>query len=503
MDHFAQGMEKPQKSQISKGRGKKLSYLLWRLTTIELSELREWLGSPLHGGSEQFVAILDILVQHLQQEEPPELQASAFAHLLMPDREMEPKKEQYIWVRLTQLYHEVLEYLAWKRFESDSMAKKAALLEEVCHRGWERLIPEVYDAGEKNLPQQEGAARFIGKLRLELPYSRHLAGKGFGKGGKHLDEVQDALDGHFVLQKLKYACAGVLEGEASADPRQDALLQAALDHVQKNQSSLPKVISAYECAFWLLQATSDDLPDPKYTFEEFEAFFRNPEEFFADEAMDLFVHGQNCCIMAYRRGQGEALDALVRLYESILRSGIALENGFMQRQFFKNTVELMSRIGRWQWAEHFVQQYKDRILHDPEGLSGMYCLAVVRFHQGDFRAVVRQLYNHVTKLDGLDTGAGARVLLCQALWEVGEFEWLRGSLAAFGQYLRRHEEIERTLTKRYLLFIQYLLAACDGMTARPDKRRNQLINVLDRIDKNEDQNSQIWLRKALARAINQ
>ncbi|MFN8394836.1 MAG: hypothetical protein U0176_09215 [Bacteroidia bacterium] len=454
----------------------------------------------MHGRSEQLAAVLEIVLRHLKQGLPSELQAQDFAHLLMPDRPMEPKKEQYIWVRLTQLYHEVLEFLAWKRFESESALKKVMVFEEVCRRNWERVIPETYEAGLKSLPLEEGAARFKGQLRMELPYSHYLAGKGFGKGGKHLDKIQEALDGHFVLQKLKYACAGVLEGEPCADPDQDALLNAALNFVRQRSLELPKVVLAYECAFHLLQIATGATGDSKEIFQVFEELFRQPAAFATDEAMDLFVHGQNYCIMAYRQGDGEMLNALVRLYESVLASGVALEDGFMQRQFFKNTVELMCRIGRWEWAEDFVAKYKNRVAHDAEELSALYCRAVVRFHQGDFRGVVRELYNHVTKLDGLDTGVGARQLLCQALWEVEEFEWLRGSLAAFNQYLRRHEEIEQSLRKRYLRFVNYFERATDAMTSRPDKRHHLLSSLLEEINVNEPPNAYPWLRRALSAA---
>src|SRR3989338_8957616 len=112
-------MEKGNPKPKTAKRGRKLFYFLSRLSAAELVELGHWLGSPLHGNSAQFVAMLEVVLAAMRDGEDSELSAEMFAGILSPGRAMDSKKAGYVWVRVSQLQDAVLDYVAWTRYRGD------------------------------------------------------------------------------------------------------------------------------------------------------------------------------------------------------------------------------------------------------------------------------------------------------------------------------------------------------------------------------------------------
>jgi hypothetical protein len=491
-----------EKTPQSARRGKKLLYFLSRMSREEQAELSHWLRSPLHSNSEQFAAMLEVMLRVMREQALPELSPELFSSILSPQREMDDKKANYIRVRITQFQDALLDYIAWTRYRKDLPAQRRYLLASVCERGWERNIAEAYEAGIKALPQRVEAKRILDELELEMAYSSYLAGQGRQDQDKHLPQVNGALDQYFVLQKLKYACAGLPDGDPASNPDKTPLLAAAIAHAQTNLADLPQVTQAYLRAYQMLQsALQEDGSAAHHRWQQYRAAIAQPVAFGHEEASDLFAIGQNFCILQYRKGQMGFVSELQNLYDLVLDSGAILQDGLMAPLFYKNAVELMCRLQRLDWVAGFIEAYRDRIAHDPERLVYDYNRGVLRFYKAEYQGVIDVLYNIVAGLERMQLGESARVYLCQAFWEIGEVEWLMAALKAFDQHLRRHDDMAPEVVRRYKTYVAYLSKACVAITAAPNLRRNKLSKVLAEIEAHEPANLHKWLRSKLSEAI--
>ncbi|MEM7038372.1 MAG: hypothetical protein AAF570_15410, partial [Bacteroidota bacterium] len=445
-------MERSENS-IAKGsdrqthRGKKVLYFLARMSEEDHRDFGHWLASPLHGSSPQLAQMLEAILSTLYaaaDEVPEGIDPEIFRPIFAYEGELDKKKLAYIWIRLAKLRNELYNFLAWRRFKEDDARAHIYLLDEMRSRGWEKHLFQVYKNGHKALPQPTQARRFRTELDLETLLNGYLASQATA-ADKHLDEVFEALDQHYILQTLKYACAGTLGNAPQADPEAAPLLATTLELLREKPASFPLVTRAYYHALEMLRHHHlHHVPGEIDHFTEFNKAFHDPAAFARDEAMDLFIHGQNYCILRIRQGQDAFLDHFQALYDRVLESGVAFREGLLSLQFYKNAVELMCRLKRFGWSERFVERYRAQIAHDPNQLAYAYNLAVVRFHQQDFRAVVELLYNRIGELDRMDFAIGARVYLCQALWETGEIEWLLTVLHAFNEFLRRKKDLATT-----------------------------------------------------------
>lgn len=501
MAHMADHQKEKAGKRGERIRGKKLFYFLVRMGKAEKEAFAHWLESPIHENSLQLRNMLDILLREMEVAEEPRLTAEMFADVLSPDRKLDAKKATYIWTRLAQLQKSLFDFLAWQHSNLDPSLQGQFLLEALCDRGWEKYIHSVYDSASKKLTKPDLTRRFRKRLDLESTMSAYLATQGRASQDKLLNEVHESLDTLFVLDKIKYACAGLLEGHPGSDPSQSPLLDAALKEAARNEAELPQVTATYWYAYRMLKAELEGDEEAIALFKQFNLLFQGLDEFSSDEIVDLFTYGQNFCILSFRKGGAGFVDALQSLYELILDNGAILEKGKMPLQFYKNAVELMCRFQRFEWSENFVESYSGRIAHDRDNDMYHYNLAVIRFYQGEYRRVIELLYQRLGSLDRLQSGLGARVYFCQSLWENGENIWLLSVLSAFEQHLRRNKLITTVQKEGYLRFVSYLRRASLAISGDPDKRGLVLRRLIDEINEKESRDKHSWLRSRLESAL--
>ena len=482
----------------SRNRGKKLFFFLSRMTDAEKEGFAEWLQSPLHEKSPQLREMLDIVLQEMASSEAPQLNPDMFAQLLSPDRPLTPAKAAYIWARLARLQKALFEFLAWSHAAGDTDLNGQFLLESLIQRGWEKHILSTYQANSRNLSKAGRHRQMHKVLNLETTLNGYLASQGRPVQDNHLEEVHGALDHLFLHEKLKYACAGLFEGNSHSNPKQSVLLATAIQVAENEPEALPVVTQAYLANFHMLRTELAGDPESEQHFREFLQLFEGLSAFSADEATDLFTYGQNYCILRFRRGGEGFVDELQKLYDLILESGLILQKGTMPLQFYKNAVELMCRFRRFAWCESFIESYREQIAHDPDGLVYHYNLGVIRFYQGRFQEVTQQMYNRLGAFDRMQLGTGARVYFCRALWETGERSWLESVLNAFEQHLRRHKSIEAKQKANYLGFVSYLRRMCLAVAGDPGKREKLLRKLQPEIDKKESTDRHVWIRKKIA-----
>jgi hypothetical protein len=492
---------KPSGQNRTLNRGKKLLFFLSRFSHEELAGFSEWLQSPLHTNSPQLHDMLSLLLREMESSDAPQISSEMFAALLSPDRPMDAQKIAYTWSRLAHLQRALFDYLAWLQSKNDPDLQGQWLLEAMCDRGWEKYILPTYESAAKNLGKSRKSRQMQKKLNLESTLSHYLASHGKAGQDKHMNQIHQALDGLYLLGKLKYACAGLLDGHPESDPEQSEMLAAVLHASAKNSESLPRVTEVYLNAYLMLRAAMRRDPESEAFFSKFSSLYEGLVGFSPDEAVDLFTHGQNYCILRYRTGASGFVDALQRLYQLILESGMILQKGMMPLQFYKNAVELMCRFRRFAWSEDFVEKYQDQIAHDPEKHVYHYNLGVIRFFQGRYPEVVKLLYNRLGALDRMQAGTGGRVYFCQALWETGEEMWLLSVLNAFEQYLRRSKGLTAAQKSGYGGFVNYLRQACLAVTGDPGKQEGALQRLLEEMKQKESKDKYVWIREKVEAAL--
>lgn len=485
-------------------RGKKLIYLLHRLSLREQEELGQWLLSPLHGNSPQFLAFLEILLQEMKMGaeavEAAKLHVAIPAHTDSPsnDPAITKARDKYLGVRLSMMMLELRKFLTWKQLDSDANAAFPMLFQALLGRDCEKHLPKNGNHSPGK-PLPDLATRLKGELDIHLSLVRHSAAK--GALNRPISSVNTLLDDWYLLEKLKYACADQPMVDSGSD--HPPLLAAVLEEMEvrsQNENTEP-VLNAYFNAYLMLKhiQASDDSGEAYY--QRFRSLFRNNQYWSRQDAMDLFVHGHNYCILQFQQGHTRFIEDIKQLYDEVLEAGHPLQGGILPYQFYKNAVELMCKLKNYDWAEAFTERFRQHLAPEHAPYLHAYNQAIVSFFKQDYQAVVSKLYQQIGKLSSLQVGIGARVYLCRALWKTDDHTWLVQQLQAFEQHLRRNRELQAGERSRYQGFVRYLKRASQAVTGSSAKVNERLQALLNTIEEKEAPLLYSWLRQELLAKI--
>lgn len=459
-------------------RGKKLAYFLDRLDEEALDALGEYLRSPYGANSPQMVRLLSAGME-FRDGKGIDLER-LHAHLF-PDRAWDAKRAKYLQLRLGQLLDHLLDHQAFQAFRQDEQARYRYRLDAAIAQGWDSYIPMIFTQALRKLPGLPGANRLHQELQLETRYNSYLSDIAASGTDTHLDQLHGALDDFFLLQKVKYGAAAANMALRTGPAKPDPLLDLVLAYLDQSPEA-HKLPMAYAHALRMIRGVVPDVEDKGLRhFQGLKKFFTSGPPCDKAELLDLYTYALNFCTVRIHQGQGRFISETKWLYEQVLAESILLESGRLSAIYYKNIVTIMVRFGEFDWAEDFVETYRERIASDPAGLTYLYNKAILAFHRGDYAGTIRMLYHRINEFVNLLIGLGARIYLCRALWKQGEIDWLRSNLASFRIYLKRQKEISDMDRRIYLLYVKYFEQILKAQTARPDRSRQKLERIRTRL----------------------
>ena len=115
-------------------------------------------------------------------------------------------------------------------------------------------------------------------------------------------------------------------------------------------------------ALYFLVAKILKSPEETTHFQQLKAQLNTGIEFLkARDALDIFVYAQNFCIQKINSGQESYFQELFDLYGFMLKEDVLLEHGFFDQRVYGNIILVASRLGQFEWAAQFVEDYRDKL----------------------------------------------------------------------------------------------------------------------------------------------
>ena len=181
-------------------------------------------------------------------------------------------------------------------------------------------------------------------------------------------------------------------------------------------------------------------PEQEQAFEELLILIEDHwQKFPPDEAMDIYLLAINYCIRQLNRGHRIYIRKAFDLYRKGLERKVLLDHGVISKFTYKNVLMLAIGLQEWDWAEAFLEQYKNHLpLKERENIY-RYNLAIFYFRKPDYDKAM-PLLQQVTFQDVL-YNLNARTMLLQIYYELEEFDALDSLLDSFRAFIRRHKEL--------------------------------------------------------------
>lgn len=481
-------------------RGAKLLYFLRNLDPDERIGLSAYLSSPLLANRPQLADLLDECWKQISEKA---LDLQGIHSMLFPDKTWSEKRARYLHLRLAQLLDHTLDFVALLGYLRDDRARYRYRLVEVARRGWEPYVSSTLGQAIKQLPDLPGSTDILGRLQLEITFNSFQSERTSDGTDTHLAEVLDHLDLYYYLQKLNYGCAALNGKLVLGVDTPLRGMETVLSGVENWEGGLPGVVKAYAACFSMLK---DIGPKGDMGFLHLKEQLETGRDLPETEAKDLFTYALNYCTLRWYAGTPGFIEHYVALYEALLAQELLTIDGKLSKVYYKNIVALMCRLGKQdpmalQWAEQFVEDYKDRIAGDEENLTWLYNRAVLKFQREDYSGTISLLYNEINRFEDVLFGISARVYLCRALWMQEEWEGLGANLEAFRVFLGRNREITDRDKKLYGAFVKRFRRVLRIITGNPDRKQEQLLKVRKSLEAGEETGVFLWLREVVAEQL--
>jgi hypothetical protein len=169
-----------------------------------------------------------------------------------------------------------------------------------------------------------------------------------------------------------------------------------------------------------------------------------------------------------------------------------VEEGELSPWYFKNIVNIALRVGEYDWAENFINQYSSMLPELLRENSLTYNLAQVFFFRKEYDKVLEQLRN--VEYDDVAYNLGSKAMLLATYYETDEMEPLYSLFESFRAYLNRHKDIPVNRRKNYgnlIRFTRKLTRIMPGDQSAVDKFKKELKETKNVASLN-------WLKEKLA-----
>lgn len=128
--------------------------------------------------------------------------------------------------------------------------------------------------------------------------------------------------------------------------------------------------------------------------------------------------------------------------------------GFIEPYFFTNTVRNASGIGKFNWAEDFIEKYRKRLNPELEEELTQYSYALIEFWRGNFENSLRYLSK--INMERLNMKLEIKNLLIVIYYELNYKEELISLIDTYKHFLSRDKNITKQLKQQSGQFLKFV-----------------------------------------------
>ena len=419
-----------------------------KLSVYELNRFRKYINSPLYNEDERLREFTDVFLPFAKNNTPNLLNEKDVWKKVFGSAKYSHGK----FVRLlSDTVKKIEHFLIVDRYQQQTDLQYAAQLEIMNERKLDKHVPELMNLAtskHQRKPYRDAAFYYSGFL-LQQQKNLFLENKEERRTEKNLEEVIDALDTYYFIEKLKY-CAAMLHYKNFLTVGGEVpLLGEILKYLDLKANTNVPAIEIYRCI--ILSYTEED---GSVHFSRLkELIVAHQKLFVLDEVKNMYVFAMNYCINQINFGKSDYLKEILFLYKEALANDVLLDNEQLSQWDYKNIVTTALRVKDFKWAEKFLHQYKPKLPKEDRKNAFTFNMARYYFAIKKYDEVLRLLqevqYNDIFyQLD-------AKTTLLKTYYELGEWQPLFSLKDSFRIMLRRKRLITPQQKANYLNLLNF------------------------------------------------
>ena len=446
----------------------KLSLIIEQLSNKEFDIIKDSLLCPLLEGKKHHLILFEAYAKNRSKKEDPsrdKLRADLFQNKIT---------DAQIRLYMSELYKIISNCLVMMHSKNDTYYQDQVLISRFMHNEEHKLFDSQFVGAFKrseNHPYRNAEYHeHIYDLGL-LEYT-HISSSKRTRDLK-IQELLDGVDLIFFSKKLKQACFAVAHQSVYGQQYDYGLLNDVLKYVEENDLLKHASVRLYYSAYKMLCS-----PKEATFFNQFKSDIDELKGYFPDtELQGVYRFAINQCIRLINRGQIEYGTIALDLYEEALNHKYLLVDGYLSRFTFKNIAAIAVKIGEYDRAEKFSNEYYLALRKEERNSALNFNQALIGYHKKDFDTALRSL-QEVDFKDHLFNLA-AKVIQMKVYFESDEFDLLDSHLDAMQMYILRKKVIgyHKTNYKNIIKMTRKLLKIKPGDTSAVDNLKSEINNA--------------------------
>lgn len=394
----------------------------------EWRKLHKWLQSPAHNQREDVRRLAGFLADRAPfDEQTPLDKREVWAHLF-PD-------EPYDDGHMRQVMHFLLKAVEEMLLHHEQNADRVRALTTLAGVFRKRGLDKAFEATMKQVRKLHAKQAWRNELYFRNQYlieqEQYSYLSGFKRLHLNLQEMSDALDLTYIVDKLRQSCLMLAHQTVYQIGYQIGLLEAVLRHVEQQQLLRHPAIAIYYHIYHTLAEREEE----RHFYNLREQIRQHHDKFPQAEMRDIYLFAINYCIGRINAGKEPFIREAFELYRSGLEQGILIEMRGISSWTFRNVVTNGVYLGEFEWVARFIDEYQGLLEPKFRESTVLYCRAQLHFAQKDYSAAMRLLAQ--TDFDDILTNLRAKTMLLRMYYEEGEFEALDSLLDSMRTYMQR------------------------------------------------------------------
>jgi len=426
----------------------KLYAILEHFDKYEQNRCRKYIQSPYFNRSEELLELFDILIAVINGENGVNLEKEYLWERIQAGKEYDDIRFRKYCSDLLKL---IEGYLAQQAYEENPLHQATYLMEAIGKRKIKKLNSTAIRTSRRLSSQQKYKPSSYYFYQYEVEKNLYQLTDSDLKRSKrnNVEEIANNLDRFYIAEKLRYYCLVLMQQFYISQEYEILLIEEIISQIQKYRfNDIPPIAVYYQIYLTLAESGNE-----KHYFELIKVLKQYGTQFPPDEAYNIYTYALNYCIGKVNKGQHHFLEEYFKLYQELLENEIIFIDNELSPWDFRNIVFAALRLGKYEWAEQFINDYSEMLPEAFKENAVTFNLAQVFFYQKKYDKVIEQLQN--VEYDDVSYNLNSKTMLLATYYETDEIEPLDSLLESFRAYLNRHKDIPANKRRRYLNLIKF------------------------------------------------
>jgi hypothetical protein len=418
------------------------------LDETERRRLMRYLHSPYFNQSKTYAKLCETLLQQIERGKEGFDRHAAWQKLFPG----EPYDDVNFRKYCSDLLKQVEAFMAQEAVAQDELTQSIGTLDFVIRRKVERLFSSALRQARTDLEKRpyRSLDYYYKAYTVERHYYSMMDFDVKMDVRSNLEEISENLDLFYWIEKLKLHIAALSQKKTRNYTYNLHFIEEITHFLKRFPIEKHPELAVYYYAYLTLHEENnlEHYYNLRRILDQYGAVM--PQE----EAIELFESALHYCTGKINQGDRNFLQEYFDLFEDAIEKGIFLQKGELAPWRFNNMIAAALRLGKLDWAENFIERFKDFLPTDTRLNTYSFNLARVYRYQGKFDKVLSILRN--VEYEDIGYNLISKAMLVITYYELDEFDTLDSFTESFRVFLNRHKKnLPQQVRKSYLNLIKY------------------------------------------------